>query len=131
MIELILLAVASQETPPPPPAYADDIVVIAEQMKAVNFKAGFEDGVSFCEVTQSSGDPDIDAIVCKSVDYCSDYTKSLFERLADTPRRHREKARAQMNEAMGQCMFGAHERFVEDLAEQRWLARQDNTGEAE
>ena len=63
----------------------DEIVVIGKKLSAVKFvfKVTKKGEVKKCEITKSSGDPDIDAVPCKLVATCSirgfKKSKQLFD----------------------------------------------------
>ena len=111
----------------------EEVVVLGEQLDKGRVRAGSRDGEFYCEVRESTDDPDLNRIMCEGMKHCSAYNAELYatyeKQLA--ARSTRDAARQQMNAAMTQCFTTAYDRLVANLAEQRWQAKQAQQGEAE
>lgn len=76
MIALLLSLLLMQPAPPAAEVKEDpEIIVLAKRLSEVQmaFRAERKDGrtvLAKCEITRSSGDPEIDAIPCKATEAC-------------------------------------------------------------
>jgi hypothetical protein len=83
MLLVSLLLAAWQNAPQEAVGVPDEIVVLGTKMKSISWDFRFDrrGNLKKCTITRSSGDPELDALVCEATRRCAPHrykTKSFF-----------------------------------------------------
>jgi hypothetical protein len=108
-----------------PPAVEQEIVVIAQRLRNWRARYAVRGSEMTCRTTRSTGDPEIDAIGCASLETCVRRLRPRIEESdrTDLARSTRRSMKESIRRDLGTCVDARRDELIAELADRRFRAR--------